>query len=304
MLNFKHLGNPKKARKDLRCFCLEKIVDSDRTNLKDLIQSIIEQYPPGYMEVAHLQYHDHVLKSFPEVKTDQDLMLMFERHMNTKVVDMFIAYCDPSEQYHPITEWDSENRNKPNKPPGDTTQLDEGEDAYLRNPQPENEHVGVDDEGMYNEHVHGLDLVVYSAKDKDKHYVPVEDDEDEVESGSELGKSGSESESEIEEAEDLVGDDNEKGHVLDTEYDKEDRPMTEGTTYPNMATFKLALSQHAIKNEFEYRTVKSAPKRFTGICSRKNEDKCPWRIHASTTKDKQTIMVIILPLCTLCHLIV
>ena len=51
--------------------------------------------------------------------------------MNTKVVDMFMAYCDPSEQYHPITEWDSENRNKPNKPPGDTTQLDEGEDAYL-----------------------------------------------------------------------------------------------------------------------------------------------------------------------------
>ena len=285
MLNFKHLGNPKKARKDLRCFCFEKIVDSDRTNLKDLIQSIIEQYPPGYMEVAHLQYHDDVLKSFPEVKTDQDLMLMFERHMNTKVVDMFIAYCDPSEQYHPITEWDSE-------------------DAYLRNPQPENEHVGVDDEGMYNEPVHGLDLVVYSAKDKDKQYVLVEDDEDEVESGSELGKSGSESESEIEEAEDLVGDDNEKGHVLDTEYDKEDPPMTEGTTYPNMATFKLALSQHAIKNEFEYRTVKSAPKRFTGIWSRKNEDKCPWRIHASTTKDKQTIMVIILPLCTLCHLIV
>ena len=35
---------------------------------------------------------------------------------------------------------------------------------------------------MYNEPVHGLDLVVYSAKDKDKHYVPVEDDEDEVES--------------------------------------------------------------------------------------------------------------------------
>jgi len=65
--------------------------------------------------------------------------------------------------------------------------------------------------------------------------------------------------------------------------------MTEGTTYPNMATFKLALSQHAIKNEFEYRTVKSAPKRFTGICSRKNEDKCSWRIHASTTKDKKTI---------------
>ncbi|XP_066333963.1 uncharacterized protein, partial [Miscanthus floridulus] len=71
MLNFKHLGNPKKTRKDLRCFCFEKIVDSDRTNLKDLIQSIIEQYPPGYMEVAHLQYHDHILKSFPQGLSQQ-----------------------------------------------------------------------------------------------------------------------------------------------------------------------------------------------------------------------------------------
>jgi hypothetical protein len=43
MLKFKHLGNPKKARKDLRCFCFEKIVDSDRANLKDLTESIIEQ---------------------------------------------------------------------------------------------------------------------------------------------------------------------------------------------------------------------------------------------------------------------
>lgn len=38
---------------------------------------------------------------------------------------------------------------KTNKPPGETTQLDEDEDPYLRNPLLENERVGVGDEDMY-----------------------------------------------------------------------------------------------------------------------------------------------------------
>ena len=33
-------GNIKKVRKDVRCFCFEKVVDSDTTNLKDLVDEI------------------------------------------------------------------------------------------------------------------------------------------------------------------------------------------------------------------------------------------------------------------------
>jgi len=62
------------------------------------------------MEIAHLQYHDDDLKAFPEVKTDQDLMLMFEKHKKTKVVDMFIAYSYPSEPYEPLTHWHYEDQ--------------------------------------------------------------------------------------------------------------------------------------------------------------------------------------------------
>jgi hypothetical protein len=46
------------------------------------------------------------LKSFPEVKIDQDLMAMFERHLNKKVIIMFVVYRDPSEPYEPVKEWD------------------------------------------------------------------------------------------------------------------------------------------------------------------------------------------------------
>jgi len=99
LLEIKLLGNPKKVRKDVRCFCFDKVVDSDTTNLKDLVDEITDQYPPGYLEVAHVQYYDEDLKSFLVVNTDQELMLMFQKHSNSKVVHMFIAYTVPSGCY-------------------------------------------------------------------------------------------------------------------------------------------------------------------------------------------------------------
>ena len=82
-------------------------------------------------------------------------------------------------------------------------------------------------------------------------------------------------------------------HGPHVEYDKEDPPMIVGSMYPNMVEFKLDLSQHVIKNEFEYNTVRSGPKRLRPYCSRKEADNCPWRIHASTTADRITVMIII-----------
>jgi hypothetical protein len=34
------------------------VVDSDRTNLSDFVESVVEKYPPDYMEEAHVQYYD------------------------------------------------------------------------------------------------------------------------------------------------------------------------------------------------------------------------------------------------------
>lgn len=70
-------------------------------------------------------------------------------------------------------------------------------------------------------------------------------------------------------------------------YDREDPPMSVGSIYPNIQEFKLALSQHAIKNEFEYNTKKSDPGRMRAYCSRKVAEKCKWRLHASTIKTKK-----------------
>ncbi|KAM0873461.1 hypothetical protein ACQ4PT_038054 [Festuca glaucescens] len=275
LLKIRLLGNRNKARKEIKCFCFEKIVDSDFTNYKDLVASILDQYPPRYLEVAHVQYYDDVQKTFLEIKSDQELMSMFEKHAKTKMVQMFFAYCDPHEPYEPITEYYSDVHIHPNN------NTEQDDDGYLCNPIPENEHVGIDEENMYLEkEPTALNVVLFSDKEKDKDYVA--DDESKDESDDE-----SEDKTELEEEEELQ----DENHAPNVEYNKEDPPMTEASTYPNMDEFKLALSQHAIKHEFEYNTEKSTPYRFRGYCKRRDEDNCPWRIHASTTDDMCTVVV-------------
>ena len=56
LLDIKLIGNRKNARKDLKCWNFEMVVDSEKTNYKDLIQSVVDKYPPGYLEVPHVQY--------------------------------------------------------------------------------------------------------------------------------------------------------------------------------------------------------------------------------------------------------
>ena len=94
LLEIKLVANIKKVRKDVLCWCFDKTVDSDTINLKDLVDEITDQYLPGYLEVAHVQYYDADLKTFPVVNTDQELMSCFRNIVTTKVVHMFIAYSD------------------------------------------------------------------------------------------------------------------------------------------------------------------------------------------------------------------
>lgn len=127
------------------------------TNYEDLLESIIVEYQPCYLEVAHVHYYDEVLKTFSEIKSDQELMHVFEKHAKAKMVQMFIVYWDPSEPYEPITEYYSDVQIQSNN------NAEQDEDSYLRNPIPENEHVGIDEENMYlKEESKALDAVLFS----------------------------------------------------------------------------------------------------------------------------------------------
>jgi len=292
LLKIKLLGNRKKCRKDIKCFSFEMVVDSDLTNYKDLVESVVERYPPGYLEVAHVQYYDEVLKSFPEITSDQQLMTMFSKHSKSKIIIMFIAYCGPSDAFEPISEWDFNDERQPdNNTEAVDTNTDPFEDDYLKNPLPQNEHVGVDEEIMYleNEPVNGLAVVPSSDKGKrDSAYVP--DDSE----GGDVSLDDSEGEDVSDELpceEELPYD--EENYAPNVEYDTEDPPMGVGSTYDSMPEFRLAISQHAIKHEFEFNIAKSAPNRFRAYCSRRDLDNCPWWIFASTTQDECTVQVIV-----------
>ncbi|GJM93607.1 hypothetical protein PR202_ga10175 [Eleusine coracana subsp. coracana] len=65
-------------------------------------------------------------------------------------------------------------------------------------------------------------------------------------------------------------------------FDRENPPMTIGSTYPSMDDFRMMVRQHAIKGEFELGTEKSEPDRFRGFCK---ADGCKWKIVARLVKD-------------------
>ncbi|RLM69563.1 uncharacterized protein C2845_PM17G04830 [Panicum miliaceum] len=121
----------------------------------DLVDKITDLFPLGYLEVAHIQYYDADLKTFPVVNTDQELMSIFEKHSNSKVVHMFIAYSDPSECYQLIIEWEgfpSGNGNQSSEPEPTIPSNTQPDEDTLQNLLSENEHVGVDEEGLYKIH--------------------------------------------------------------------------------------------------------------------------------------------------------
>jgi hypothetical protein len=105
-LKIKLLANRKKCRQDVKCFSFDMVVDSDKTNYKDFVESVVEKYLPSYLEVAHIPYYDEGLKSFPEVKTNQELMSMFDKHLKRKVLIMFVVYQSHSDPYELVIEWD------------------------------------------------------------------------------------------------------------------------------------------------------------------------------------------------------
>ena len=59
-----------------------------------------------------------------QMKSDKGLKGMFEKHSMSKVLRMFIVYCDPSEPYEPKSEWHCHMQSKANN------NIEQDEDHY------------------------------------------------------------------------------------------------------------------------------------------------------------------------------
>ena len=83
------------------------IVDSGTTNFKDLVAEIVDKYPCGYGEVVKLFYYCAHTKSNIQVNSNQDLVDMFAKHVNSKTCSVSIAYHLPTSKVPNIPLWDA-----------------------------------------------------------------------------------------------------------------------------------------------------------------------------------------------------
>jgi len=176
-------------------------VDSDLCNFKDFVREIVDQFPHGYQEIVHVFYYDDVQK-YSEVRTDQELLAMFSKHVDSKKVRMTITYTEPrdvpiAECCHPeisagldipctpslaapslgaasqSTEHVSSQHSKPttSKQPVEPSDEPDDDDGCLPNPKPHKEHVGFHDEGVYyaapKTHVEGGGLGAQNESDSE-----------------------------------------------------------------------------------------------------------------------------------------
>lgn len=82
-------------------------------------------------------------------------------------------------------------------------------------------------------------------------------------------------------------------HVSEEEnidYDMDNPNMEEGSTFPSMEVFRVAVKQYAITREFDIRTIRSEPGRFEGACKAEG---CNWKIKAKKVQHEGAIMVLI-----------
>jgi hypothetical protein len=273
-------------------YVINKAVDSDTTNFKDLVAKIVDEFPCGYSDIVKLFYFCADSKSNIQIHSDQDLMHMFAKHMSFKCCCMSIAYHKPDVDPPEIPLWDNVDIPcTPSMPapshvePSQATQtgtatepdddMVDAKDNYPMNPEPENEHVGVDEEGLYLDIAPASHANVDTTEEKDEDY--------DLGSNSKSDLSDSDMDDEV--------NDRLSSDMPQVAYNKDDPSMEVGSIYPNMSEFKLALATHAIKKEFEYNIEKSEPRRYRAYCAGV-EDGWKWRLHASTMRDKVVVQVI------------
>jgi hypothetical protein len=104
-LKIRMVGNT--FRPEFVAYSLTKVVDSDTTNFKDFLDDVLKSHPSGYNEVVQVFFYFALVKQHREIKTDQDMVAMFNRHADSKVIHISIAYNAPTSDPTPIPDVES-----------------------------------------------------------------------------------------------------------------------------------------------------------------------------------------------------
>ncbi|KAG2577881.1 hypothetical protein PVAP13_6NG129703 [Panicum virgatum] len=161
------------------CYILDKVVDADLTNFKDLVDEIVDKYPLSFGDLVKVFYLCMDTKANIQVCSDQDLVEMFSKHKTSKCCYLTFCYHSPATEPHEIPLWDVSSTGQsieaPFTPsvscpsiaePSLETHTQYAEIEKMPNPTPGNEHVGIDDEGLY------IDLGVQHPKPANREASP------------------------------------------------------------------------------------------------------------------------------------
>jgi hypothetical protein len=131
----------------------------------------------------------------------------------------------------------------------------------------DDEPVGVDEEGNYSE-TESLAALSDSSYDTD------------LAASSDSDCSDPEYEPDVE-----IFDEDDDDDISVFSYDVDDPCVDIGVVFPDVKQCKSALTQHAILNDYAFRTVKKDNKRFRAKCLRADKG-CEWTFFASTSSKK------------------
>jgi hypothetical protein len=61
-------------------YSLNKVVDADQTNFRDLVDDVVDKYPGGYGDIVTVFYFYVDSKVNIKLSTDQDVLEIFAKH--------------------------------------------------------------------------------------------------------------------------------------------------------------------------------------------------------------------------------
>jgi len=142
-----------------RWYSLGKVVDADFTNFRDLVDEVVDKYPPHFGDVVKLFYSCMDTKAIIPVCSDQDLVEMFAKHKASKCCYLTFCYHSPASEPPEIPVWDvsSQSVQAPFTPsipcpsivePSLQTHTQCAETVQIPNPNPCSEFI-CDGEGLY-----------------------------------------------------------------------------------------------------------------------------------------------------------
>ena len=85
---------------------LDKVVDADFTNFKDLIDEVVDKYPPSFGHIVKLFYSCMDTKANIQVCSDQDLVEIFAKYKASKCCYLTFYYHSLASEPPEIPVWD------------------------------------------------------------------------------------------------------------------------------------------------------------------------------------------------------